>query len=139
MSIRPARASDQAFVALHWTRDMEPNSRLRGPAGRLVDVVLERDDTRCLIRATDGTDRIEGYVVFAEGPRVPVIHWVYVRPEHRRAGIARGLLEHVGVERDRVSVYTAPGWCARKLVTAFPHGVGLALPDFLAPPKKETP
>jgi GNAT superfamily N-acetyltransferase len=137
--IRSPRATDQSFVAATWTRTMQ---RVRGEGraiGKLVDRVLERADTRCLVLSpAHDPDRIHAWIVYAEGPKVPLVHYVFTRPEHRRKGYARELLARAGVRIDAASVFTQQSRDTVKLTTAFPMAAHLPLPEFLKPSKEIT-
>lgn len=137
--IRAPRPSDQSFVAATWTRSMQ---RVRGEGraiGKLVDRVLERSDTRCLLLVPAAEpDRIHAWCVYAEGPKVPLVHYVFVRPEFRRKGYARELLKQAGVATDAPAVFTQQSRDAVKLMTAYPMAAHLPLPEFLKPPTKES-
>lgn len=143
--IRGPRKTDQGFVASTWVRSMSgcanrPLGVRGGNIGRLVDQVLERSDTRALIRHAAGdTDRILGWVAFVEGPGVPVIHYTYVRAEHRGKGIAEQLLTAAGCRRDKALVYTCRGPDTVKLLRAFPAATHLELAEFLKPTETHAP
>lgn len=140
--VRGPRKTDQGYVASTWVRSMSgcanrPLGEKGGAFGRLVDQVLERDDTRALIRHAAGdADRILGYCVHITGPGVPCIAYVYVRNEHRGKGIATELLTAAGCRKHESLVYLCRGPSTRQLVTAYPAATYLALEQFLKPTEK---
>lgn len=137
--IRGPRKTDQGYVASTWVRSMSgcanrPLGEKGGALGRLVDQVLERDDTRALIRHAAGDqDRILGYVVHCEGPGVPTVHYVYVRDSYREQGIATELLTAIGAQKTKALVFTCRGPSTRRLVTAYPASTFMPLEQFLKP------
>jgi GNAT superfamily N-acetyltransferase len=137
--IRGPRSSDQAFIASTWVRSMSGvGGRKLGRDGGLVakriDDVFDRGDTRALVRHAAGDqDRIMGWVVYVDGPGVPVAHYLYVRKEHRGKGIGAELLTAVGIRREATFVYTCLGPSTRQIVTAYPLGVHMPLKEFLCP------
>jgi GNAT superfamily N-acetyltransferase len=137
--IRGPRSSDQAFIASTWVRSMSGvGGRKLGRDGGLVakriDDVFDRGDTRALVRHAAGDqDRIMGWVVYVDGPGVPVIHYTYVRKEHRGKGVAAELLTAAACRRDKALVYTCEGPDTRKLITAYPLATHLPLAEFLNP------
>lgn len=138
--IRSPRRTDQNYLAKTWHaqmadvyRDYSRGDRW-GQAGQHVDAVLDRDDTRALIRHAAGDlDAILGWVVYALGPGVPLVHFVYTRKEHRGKGYATALLTACGVTRESACVYTCYGPSTRVMLGAYPHAVHLPLKEFLAP------
>lgn len=139
--IRAPRRSDQAYIASTWVRSlvdrMRPGPRY-GEVGKNVDTVLDRGDTRAALRvAKHDHDLILGYVVYAEGVGVPLVHYCYVRKHTRdggllrQRGIASELLEHVGVKRGEPVVCTSLGPDSRLLRAAYPASVHLPLREFL--------
>jgi GNAT superfamily N-acetyltransferase len=136
--IRGPRKADQNYIAATWVRSMSGVAgRAFGTRGgavaRDVDAVLDRDDTRALIRHAPGDmDRIMGWIVYVEGPAVPVTHYVYVRDKERGRGVAASLLYQSGVRRDVASIYTNRGPDTRFLLSAYPLAQYLSLKEFLA-------
>lgn len=137
--LRKPKAQDQAFLASTWCRQMANANPDRarglrfGDVGRDVDAVLDRGDTRALIRHSAGDpDSIVGWACYAEGPGVPVLHMVYVRKEHRGNGYGGELLAAIGIDRAASFVFTQRG-PAKWMASAYPGGTYLALEDFLSP------
>lgn len=136
--IRGPRTKDQNYISKTWLaqvaevdRDYSKGERW-GQAGKHVDAVLDRDDTRCLIRHAPGDmDGIYAWIVYADGPGVPLVHFVYTRKEHRRKGYAAALLASCGVTRDSQLVYTTRGPSTKVMLAAYPYAVHLPLKDFL--------
>lgn len=137
--IRQPRKTDQNYIAKTWLaqladvdRDYTLGGRW-GQAGTHVDAVLDRDDTRCLVRHKAGDiDAILAWVVYAEGPGVPLVHFVYTRKDHRKNGYATQLLLAIGVDREHACVYTTKGPSTRVMLDAYPYAVHLPLKEFLA-------
>ncbi len=137
--IRGPRKADQSFIAATWVKQLVSADR-RGAAGarygaigRNVDAVLDRGDTRALVRHAPGDEHaIYGYVVYAEGPGVPLCHFVYVRKDHRQKGYARELLSRIGIQPTTACVYTSRGPMKDKLLRAYRAAAFLSLAEFLA-------
>jgi GNAT superfamily N-acetyltransferase len=138
--IRGPRKSDQSFVAATWCKQMgaADKANAKGPKygliGTQIDRVLERDDTRALIRHAPGDrDAIYGFVVFAEGVGVPLLHFVYVRKDHRGKGYGADLLRSVGVDTPLTAfVWTCRGPSAPWMVGKYKAASNLPLAEFLA-------
>ena len=142
--IRGPRRTDQGYISSTWVRsltgiaDRRPNA-LAKAASHLVDEVLDRDDTRALVRHAPGDmDQIRAWIVYCEAPGVPLTHYVYCRKEYRERGYATSLLQAAGVTKNRAMVYTTmgPPGPGRKLITAYPLGAYMPLEEFLAEPGK---
>jgi len=135
--IRPPRPGDQNYVASTWVRSWSGVGRRHlGMRGRElanhIDVVLERDDTRCLVACSDTDDNaIMGWIVYVFGLKVPVVHYVYCKGVNRQRGIARALLERAGCKPQRALIYTCKGPMTEQLVTAYPGATYMPLEEFL--------
>jgi len=89
LSIRPACADDQAFVAATFAEQLERGRHQKPNA--IVDRVLDSDRTRVLV-ALDG-GRIAGWLAYAAIPRVRAVLFLYVRRQYRTGGVARELCD----------------------------------------------
>ena len=152
--IRPARPSDQAFVASTWAftlcdggehcggnhrrADDPQRTRSCNTSRNIVDRMLDHSSVRILVAAqpTD-SDRIIGWLAYSPAAKARLLHMVYVREHERRKGIAWRLYDHAwsGEHVDRVSpvVYTVRGPLAQKLHEDHPNAVHLPVMEFLAP------
>ena len=135
---RTATAGDQGYIASTWLRQMADADRdysrggRWGQAGHHVDMVLDRPDTRAIVvHPTADPNRILGWMVYAEVPNVPTVHFLYIRREERERGYASALLRRIGVKRDEPSVFTCHGPCERLLLKQYPLATHLALWRFL--------
>lgn len=108
--IRPARPSDQAFVASTWAftlcdggehcggnhrrADDPQRTRSCNTSRNIVDRMLDHSSVRIIIAAqpTD-SDRIIGWLAYSPAARARLLHMVYVREHERRQGIAEMLVE----------------------------------------------
>lgn len=141
--LREPRATDQSYIASTWVRSIagrgdRPLGPRYGDLGRQVDAVMDRAETRALIRhAAHDKDAILGYVVFAEGVGVPLVHFCYVRMKHdghdlRGSGIATALLSAIRVVRDKPAVCTSiTTGDSRYLRDAYKLVVPMPLKEFL--------
>ena len=96
ISVRPARSTDQAYVAASWVACLAPKERSSRAFAELnltVDRLLDDQRTQVLVacEASD-SDRIVGWCAFATIPGVHVLEFVLVRNQRRREGIATQLL-----------------------------------------------
>jgi ribosomal protein S18 acetylase RimI-like enzyme len=62
----------------------------------IVNAIMRRANVICKI-AGDQDFTIYGYIVAENVPTAAVVHYVYVRPEFQRLGIARALFQAIGV------------------------------------------
>lgn len=163
--IRPPLPADQGYIASTWSRSMMsamraghairrhgqrssarvalPSERdLRELIGARIDAVLDRPDTRALVSVLDGNwdngrDFIVGWILYVEGPSVPVIHYAYCRDHDacgnplRGRGVVRDLLHRVGVSHDRAVVCTSEGPASDSMRAHFKASVHVPLAEFL--------
>lgn len=137
--IRGPRKTDQSFIAATWVKQLGNYDRRgaigarHGTHGRNVDALLDRADTRAIIRHAPGDpDAIFAWLVYAEGPGVPLVHFAYTRKDWRERGYARALLAHIGVHADTSWVYTSRGPMADKLLRSYRGAAFLPLQEFFA-------
>lgn len=110
-TVRRAAADDQRFIASTWWRNMLGDQRAPRVRRRLnaqIDRVLDDSSTRALV-AVNEQDRILGWIVYATTPSMRVVHYVYVRDEHRGSGIARRLIDAAWPGSDARLVMTMIG------------------------------
>jgi GNAT superfamily N-acetyltransferase len=106
--IRKAAAHDQRYIASTWWHSMLGRNRaprIRRRINAQIDRVLDDMTTRCLV-ATNGRDRILGWLVYADAPIGRVIHYLYVRDDERERGVG-----------SRLMAAAWPGSTARVVVT----------------------
>lgn len=73
-------------------------TRVDAGARRVLDRVLTRPSTEVRLAVeADDTDHIVGLAVLDRELRI--LHWVYVRADDRRCGVARALLDGLGPMR----------------------------------------
>lgn len=139
--VRGPTPADQGYISKSWLaqmaevdRDYSRGARW-GQAGRHVDMVLGRADTRALIVHPAGDEHtILSWIVYAEGPTVPVVHFLHTRREARQKGCARELLRRVGVARATSFVFTCHGPSDRMMQRAYPGASFHPLYRFLGLP-----
>jgi hypothetical protein len=146
--IRGPRSGDQSFIAATWARSMlsthahqrHMRSRTGRQIGQQIDAVLDRPDTRALlsVKAHD-PNVIHGWILYVEGPGVPVVHYCYCRKKDadgaalRGRGIVTEMLDRIGVRRDSGVVCTSFGPDSTILRGRYKASVHLPLVDFLKP------
>lgn len=139
---------DQPYIAATWARSMlsmhalqrHGTMRTGRQIGPILDAVLDRPDTRALLCVKDSDhDVITGYVVYVEGPSVPVVHWLYTRDHDdegnplRGQGVAAALLSRIGVDRSRAVICTSTGPASESMRGRYRASIHVPLTDFLAP------
>lgn len=144
--IREPRRTDQGYIAQTWARSLlsvpsagrPPEMRSGRNINRIVDAALDRVDTRGLVCCMeDDPNAILGWVIFAEGPRVPTVHYLYTRRSHpdgspaRGRGIASALLQRVGVGRERGLVCTSSGPSSQFMRDKYMASVYVPLVEFM--------
>lgn len=160
--IRPARPSDQAFIASTWTRSIcsthkVPGASTRGHAyqrhigssmwervSKQVDAVMDRSDSRAIVTCHPTLqDNILGWAVYVDGPSVPTVHYCYVRKEWRdstlrdegrgECGFARGMLEYIGCTVRGPVVCTSLGPSSAAMMRRYKAASHMSLEEFLGP------
>lgn len=93
IALRPARESDTAFIVDTWRRSYEQAPQVRGADEAYMRRAIQRAvaDAEKLLVACDSEDDDTLIGWLAASP--PTLHYVYVRADFRRAGIARSLLD----------------------------------------------
>jgi GNAT superfamily N-acetyltransferase len=101
--IRKMAPGDRALVASSWTHGARGASawwhgdEYARAASRGVDGLLDR--CACWVLANpDDINRILGWTCVGTSGVTPVVHWIWVREDWRRLGLARRLLAHVLTE-----------------------------------------
>ncbi len=148
--IRPARPSDQAFVASTWAftlcdggehctgnhrrADDPQRTRSCNTSRNIVDRMLDHSSVRIIVAAqpTD-SDRIIGWLAYSPAAKARLLHMVYVREHERRKGIAEMLTEHAWPSTNGPIVHTVIGPHAQVLRERFANAVHLPVMEFLAP------
>lgn len=126
------------MLTSHAQRRHGSSRALNTPAGvkinQTIDKLMDRADSRALlyVRAHD-QDAIVGWIVFAEGIGVPVVHYCYVRSEERDKGIITALLTHIGVKHDAGVICTSHGPSSLMLRGRYKAAVHVPADEFLNP------
>lgn len=95
---------------------------------------MDRPESRSIICARDSTpDHILGWIVYAVGIGVPVVHYCYVRREERGKGVNTGLLAHIGVRHDAGVICTSHGPSSTMLRSRYKASVHVPIADYLEP------
>ena len=150
--IRQPRDSDQAFVASTWVRSMVsthahkavPHHQRRhgldrsmgAPIGRQVNAYVDRlmdlPGSRCLITAWDENDDvILGWIAFGVNQPCPTVHYLWVRQMERGKGIARAMLEVIGVEPGVPVICTSHGPSSDAMRSAYRGSRYVPIEEFL--------
>jgi len=147
--IRPPLPSDQGYIAATWFKSVMSMSHFRqrhlstGEGRALnaqIDAVLDRPDTRGVLLVKDSNhDYIIGWLVYVDGPTVPVVHYLYCREYddkgHRLRGnrVSEVLLAKIGVDHSKSVVCTSYGPASRSMRSRYKQSVHLPLEEFLKP------
>lgn len=117
--IRPAVQTDLRFIGSSWRRNYSLNPITRCPGGlpefiRTQNHIIERltsyDPILVAVPAFGDQgedDQILGWVAYR---RPDVVHYVYVKPYFRRAGVARGLLLAALGDAPPAQVWSSHRW-----------------------------
>ena len=103
VAIRRLTQPDRPLVAQSWAhglRSVTPWGDVEGNVRRAnayVDRALHRSSAWVLANKADEA-RILGWACASIGGGPPVLHWIWVREDWRRLGLARRLLAHVLTE-----------------------------------------
>lgn len=99
VAMRPTGAEDVAFIRSTWResyhrapqRRRMPWAAYKATYGLVIDQLLAREDVWTL-GAYDEAGNVLGWIAWTPG-RISVVHYVYVRHEARRAGLAMRLID----------------------------------------------
>lgn len=109
-------------------------SRTGQQIGKQIDQVMDRPDTRALLVVRDGDQNyIVSWVLYCDGPKVPVVYYLYTRRDNRGEGHAAALLERLGVDRIKAVVCTSHGPSSESMRGRYKASVHVPLVDFLKP------
>ena len=121
-TIRDARESDMSYVRACWSRTAydalkiacfwsrqarAPLYTLFGPLFELVQARLLRTASVLVAVNPDDDDQVFGCIVFvpsADGP--PVLHFVAVKRDFQKRGIAHSLFVEAGIRADEPTIYS---------------------------------
>lgn len=111
IAIRPPVASDQAFIANTWWRNLTQRDRspsFRRRVNYQIDRVLDDKTTRCLVACSQAdANRIIGWLCYAERPRV--LHYAYVRDGDRGRGVCTSLVAQAWPGSNARFIFTMKG------------------------------
>jgi len=94
VAIRLGRPSDLPYVVDTWTkRGHERGERLSAATARVRAILARPDSVLRVVCLPDDSDAILGWAALSGEP--PTLHYVYVRKDARKQGIARLLLAGV--------------------------------------------
>lgn len=97
-----------------------------------VDRVLDRADTRAWVCVREREpDVIRGWIVYAEGPATPVVHYLYTQRDERGVGVAAALLARLGIARTTSVVCTSYGPSSESMRGRYKASVHMPLAEFL--------
>ena len=134
LRIRGASPTDQAFIASTWVSSlgMVDDPRKGSDRGRLVDRMLDKPGVRVSVACeTHDPHYILGWLCHTPMPSVSVIHYVYVRNQVRKRGIAYALAIAAGLDQPRPVVYTLTGPSSSWLLAKYPGATHLQAEEFL--------
>lgn len=97
INVRPARSSDQAYVANSWVSSIVGPRSQWGDKGAVlnsqVDRLLDDRRTKVLVACEPSNhEKIIGWIATARVPGARVLEYVHVRRHRRREGIATQLM-----------------------------------------------
>lgn len=100
LQIRPMKPEDEAFIYSTWLQNLYANTRWRTQPTRkaffkyhdVVEHILRKPTTTvniCCLK--EDPDVIVGYSVFEKNPVDTILHWIFVRADWQRQGVAYDL------------------------------------------------
>ena len=102
VSFRPAAETDHSFIFATWLRGLYyGNAFFRQIDKEEFFPVYSRTIQNLIFKPTaeikiaclkDEPDTILGYSLYEELPPLSILHWVFVKPEWRKVGIAQALM-----------------------------------------------
>jgi GNAT superfamily N-acetyltransferase len=115
LKLREMEEKDKNFLMSSWLRSFK-GSYYAGPIQNdmywkvyqnVLERILRRKDVIVSIACNPkNPGQIFGYLVLEETERMPTVHWIYVKQAFRGFGIAKTLLEQLGVAKDTEFYYT---------------------------------
>lgn len=134
VSIRPAIAADQRFVAATWFHSMlggrNRAPRLRRRLNAQIDRVLDDATTRALV-ACKG-ERIVGWLVYSTTPVWRVVHYAYVRDDDRGHGICKRLIDAAWPANQTRLIATMRGPMTDRCLASFKNAMYIPLEEVLS-------
>ncbi len=102
ITYRDAEPGDFAFIKLSWLR----SGRYKSEAAQHLAEIFKLESTRTVICCPEiDRDHICGWICYAEGVSPPTVHYVLVRPDYQKKGIATALAERAGVVDNLVHTF----------------------------------
>lgn len=138
---RWAGAADFNFIMSSWLQSWRKSHRTRHAPSRmyyeyqqpLVHKLIAREDVRIRIaHAVDNADEIYGWLCWHMAGDVPVIHYCYVKHQHRRRNVMRRLFAEAGIREGQEISYSCETPVARKLLPRFGGVVHIQIEEFAA-------
>jgi GNAT superfamily N-acetyltransferase len=100
--IRASRDSDLPYIYSSWSKgyfygqDVKDEAQAEGEIKkrrRLIEYLIKNPGTKVLVAClVNDPDTILGFSVTESKGEGAILHWVFVRPEWRRLGLARALV-----------------------------------------------
>lgn len=98
IEIRNSQESDWPYIVTSWSRSYQADKRRDKLRNKKVqqhfDILKTQDDCVMRVAVLQGSSIIVGYLV----TEPPVLHYVYVKKEYRKNGIAGLLLDSLGMK-----------------------------------------
>lgn len=110
--IRDKQPSDHDFIFDAWLKNYQATSYFAKRITKqtfmachslLIENILARPSTIGKI-AGDADFTIYGFIVAEHIEQNPIVHYLYVRPEYRELGIAKSLIESIGLQTKHFEV-----------------------------------
>jgi hypothetical protein len=154
--IRPAVATDQAYIAKTWAKSVCSMTSVPGKTSlrfghghalkrhlgsdlweatnKQIDAVMDREDSRAIVLCSaHDRNAITAYLVYAVDAGAPLVHYLYCRDAGRGSGAGAELLHHIGVARSTAVVCTSVGPSSEEMRARYARSTYLPLADFLTP------
>lgn len=108
IAFRDVAEGDVPFIFSSWLQSYRDSEEVRnigndayfGGHHKVIAELAQRPEAKCFVAcASDFPAQIFGWA-YGESGAETVLHYVYVKQQYRRMGIARGLLQKIHQQRD---------------------------------------
>lgn len=105
LSFRVSSEKDLAFIYHNWLGSYRFNNTIHPQVfffehRRVLDRLIRKSQSLILCNPED-PDHIYGFAFYELDPLNSIIHYIYVKPAYRNLGMAKKLIEMMGLDLDK--------------------------------------